>query len=236
MLTIRREVFTSEKLIFIPTSETRSPSDWIGMSECVWSGPKCLRKTPCLQDFYPGQLRFFCFTLGISQADWKTLMHEAQGIEAFDDIDYISDVFISISENLQHTPSSNRAKASHGVSKALLDAEIFPISKRKSMATFDYLSNGNQSELWFIADRWHLKENFEGLVPLLALKVEAIEKVSALISALGLEYRLLSKLTHGVPEASGNIRFDAQYTNSIWTKARYMSRLGQRLRVASPTG
>ena len=108
--------------------------------------------------------------------------------------------------------------------KGLTDSSIFPIGAQKSEATFDYLSTAQKSDVWFIADRWYLRHTSEGLVPLLALKVEAVEKIAPLIKTLGLEYRLLSNLTQGVPQTKGRIQLHFDYTSSIRAKAKYMTR------------
>jgi hypothetical protein len=152
------------------------------------------------------------------------MLKEAQGIEAFDDISYISDVFISINGYLKDPVTTTMTESKADMIKGLTESALFPIDAKKSEATFDHLSTAQKSSVWFIADRWHLKHTFEGLVPLLALKIEAVEKITPLIKTLGLEYRLLSHLTQGVPRTDGRINMHVEYTTSIRTKAKYITR------------
>jgi len=214
-----------EHLVFAPRSANgRSRSDWINTGDCVWDGPECLQKTPCIRDFYPDHGRFFCLTLGLGKANWRTLMNEAQSIEAFDDIEYISDVFISITEYLHGQQSKISADTMKDMIATLTESPIFPVRAGKSEATFDYLSTAQSTDKWFIADREHLSQTFEGLVPLLALKAETIGKIAPLIATLGWEHRLLSRHVQGVPETGGRIQLTFEYTKSICAKARYIAR------------
>jgi hypothetical protein len=152
------------------------------------------------------------------------MMNEAQSIEAFDKIDYISDVFMSISDYLEEAQKKNSVETRKGMIASLIESPIFPIHAGKSEATFDYLSTADSANVWFIADRWHLRRTFEGLVPLLALKVEIVAKIAPLIKILGWECRLLSRLTQGVPQTGGRIQLDFEYTKLMCAKARYIAR------------
>jgi hypothetical protein len=151
-------------------------------------------------------------------------MNEAQSIEAFDDIEYISEVFISISDYLHEGRSDISASIMKDMVTTLTDSAIFPIRAGRSQATFDYLSTGQATDQWFIADREHLAQTFEGLVPLLALKVEKIGKIASLVKTLGWENRMLSGLAEGIPETAGRIQLKFDYTNSIVSKARFIAR------------
>ncbi|CZR62635.1 uncharacterized protein PAC_12532 [Phialocephala subalpina] len=127
--------FSVQGLIFAPRSANGSSrSDWINTGDCVWDGPGCLKKTPCIRDIYPDHGRFFCLTLGLRKANWLTLMNEAQSIEAFDDIDYISDVFISISEYLHGQHSKISAETMKDMITTLTESPIFPVRAGKSQA------------------------------------------------------------------------------------------------------
>jgi hypothetical protein len=39
--------------VFIPSENVDSGGGWVGIDECVWSGPKCLEVTPRLEKYYP---------------------------------------------------------------------------------------------------------------------------------------------------------------------------------------
>ena len=132
--------FASEFLIFAPRSRGRSKHDWVNLGDCVWDGPACLRKTPCLRDFCLEHVKFFCITLKLGKANWRTLMNEAQSIEAYDNIAYISDVFISISNYLKEADTAAVMESKQSMITALTESAIYPIDTKRSQATFDYLS------------------------------------------------------------------------------------------------
>jgi hypothetical protein len=190
-------------------------------STCVWHGPKWLRKTPCLKDTYPDLYPFFWFTLGIHNSTWKTIIEEAELIEASDDVDYISEVFKAINDCLaENKDSSTRAD----IVKLLKDSQIFPVNAGKSGTVFDYMSTAHNHDMWFIADRWHLKKSFDGLVPLLALSVDVVEKIQPTISMLGLTDRLLSQAAGAKVNASGSTQPHQIFTTSLRAKAIHIAR------------
>jgi hypothetical protein len=49
------------------------------------------------------------------------------------------------------------------IAQTLIRAPISPILVRESASAFDKLGTANETELRFIADRWHLRQSFEGL-------------------------------------------------------------------------
>jgi hypothetical protein len=205
---------------------------------CVWSGPEFLRQTTCLEAFYPEHHEFFCHTLGVTDATWKTIMGEAQHIKATDSLEHISQVLVALSRHLEkedHVPFQIPLKAKNADSEAPNLAEKFealsrpilgflPIKHRYSEYTFDYLSTGHERGTWFIADRLHLRQSFDGLIPLLALTVASVAKVSFLIKILKLEHRLLSKVAHGIPRIRGSSKECPRHTLSLRAKSRSIAR------------
>lgn len=104
-----REVFGSEALIYVPTADSSISDKWLVAQTCVWDGPTCLKKTPCLKDFYPQLDRFFVETLQLADATWSTLLEEARLIEAGDSLAYISQIFVALNDLL-----AMEASAAHG--------------------------------------------------------------------------------------------------------------------------
>jgi hypothetical protein len=156
-------------------------------------------------------------------------MEEAQHIEASDNIEYISAVFFALSTNLQHSDDAQKASDYGDITKhgMLIQARIFPIETKINEighATFHHLSSARQRDIWFIADRVHLRQSFEGLVPLLALNVEGVERIRVLITKLKLEHRLLSEVAQGLPRAFGASRTCSAYTRLLRAKSRFIAR------------
>jgi len=198
--------------------------NWTDLRICVWDGPECLRKTPCLRDFYPEHQKLFSETLGIANTTWATLMEEAGHIEATDSLEYISQVFVAISGHLKTEGEAIVTTADNRAVLTLTQSRIFPIETKKTGFAFDLLSTARESDMWFIADRWHLRQSFEGLVPLLALDVGFVEKIHTLIQTLRLEGRLLSNVSHGIPKTVGACKLHTQYTISLRAKSRLIAR------------
>jgi len=191
----------------------------------VWDGPNCLRKTPCLKDFYPELERFFVDTLELPDATWTTLMEEARLIEAGDSLAYISQVFDALNDLFKTgTGAIIGSSMDDKIAQELVRARIFPIETKQSKSTFDRLGTAENSDLWFIADRVHLRSSFEGLVPLLALRDGVVERIYPLIRRLGLDYRMLSKIALGVPRTEGESRLHEKITALLRAKSRYISR------------
>ena len=135
-------------------------------------------------------------------------------------MNYIAEVFQALDIFVGESDIYNR----HEILEALSTAYIFPIDAGRSGAAFDYMSSVRDPNLWFIADRVHLKESFDGLVPLLALNINAIEKIPKLISELGLRSRLLTQTASPDIETKGPTQIHAASTASFREKARYIAR------------
>ena len=174
--------------------------------------------TPCLAGYYSAHYSLFCNTLGLDDADIETLVAEARQIVPTDSLEYITQVFIATSHFLK-VPMSKTANT--GV-MPLAGYRIFPI--QTGMSNFDYLSTALDTDEWYIADRSHLRQSFEGKLHLLAFDKQALEEMEPLIQELGLEQRLLSKAAIPVAMIEGMVEFHPQYTASLRAKARCIAR------------
>ena len=178
----------------------------------------------CLSKFYPEHYSFFSLTLGLRKADWTNLTDEARMIKASDPLDYISEVFESISEYFQAKEKPRFSGARTKMIAALTKSAIFPIDEGKSGSTFDYLSTSQTNATWFIADRPRLGRVFHGHVPLLALNEETTGKIDPLIAALSWDQRKLSCLARGVPDVGRDARLNDKYTRIMCTRAQFIAR------------
>jgi hypothetical protein len=208
----------------MPKSEDWTGQQWLSLQGCVWEGPACLKKVACLSKFYPEHYSFFSSMLDLGKADWTTLTDEAQMIKASDPIEYISEIFKSISDHLQTEEKARMVQSRKNMIEALTKSTIFPVDEGKSGSTFDYLSTSQTKARWFIADRSHFKYVFQGHVPLLALNEETIEKIGPLVTALGWDRRLLSRVACGFPDVGGNPQLNDKYTRLMCTRARFIAR------------
>jgi hypothetical protein len=211
-------------LIYAPAPTDPASYRWFSPNECVWDGPDCLQKFVRIKETYPDLSRFFQINLDLKNAGWEHLMHEAQTVSASDSTEYISNVLVAINDYMVNARNLVVPAMRKLVLSRLAKSTIFPIHAGKSEGIFDYLSSANPDEMWFIADRWHLKHSFDKIVPLLALELHFVDKIGYLINHLGLEERRLSRLASGTPKMSGSVYVLPEYTRSLRTKARYITR------------
>ena len=141
-------------------------------------------------------------------------------MDASDDVEYISEVFKSINNCLEENKDSSMRE---DIIKSLKDALIFPIDAGKSGCVFDYMGTARDADMWFIADRWHLKKSLDGLVPLLALSVDVIEKIQFTIEMLGLSSRLLSRVAGATVQANGSHPHQV-FTSALRAKVKQIAR------------
>jgi hypothetical protein len=159
--------------------------------------------------------------LGLCEATWRTIITEAKCLQASDDVNYITKVFQELNSYVEEAYAARK----HEIIDALSDANIFPIKNGRSGAKFDYMSSAQDLDMWFIADRLHLKESFDGLIPLLALEVDVVEKISMLISNLGLSNRLLTIAAGSDIAAEGSTQLHVEFTTSFRAKTHHIARL-----------
>ena len=147
----------------------------------------------------------------------QSLVNEAQHIQPTDNLKQIAEILIALSKYLD-IPNSSSAVQS------LLDARIFPVVVGNGRSNFDMLCSATEGETWFIADRAHLKESFEGLVPLLAFNPTTIEQIRPLIDAMNISHHVLSNSARGVSKTEGKVESSHEYTSSLHQKSIYISR------------
>lgn len=193
---------------------------WVDSSKCAWSGPIWLRKIPLLEDNYLGLSSFFCNTLGIRKATWRTILSEATCIQPSDDLAYISRIFRALDTYVEEADSTGKQEIIASTSHAY----IFPIDAGQSGLGFDYMSSVRDVNIWFIADRVHLKESFHGLVPLLAIKADLVENIPHLLKALDLRDRLLTEAAGSDVQTQGTEKVHTTFTAQFRAKVPFIAR------------
>jgi hypothetical protein len=183
--------------------------------------PQHICKTPRLIDFYPTLEEFFKETIHVRNADAVTLVEEMQQIQASDSIEYISELFVALSYHIRIDPDISKSQEiAH-----LCTLDIFPVHISNSEGEHVSLVTSDLQEVWFIADRPHLRQSFSGNIPLLAFGVDTLARIESLLDAVyPLRCRLLSKVASGIPTTQGPIKFLEGYTKSLQAKVRFISR------------
>ncbi|KAL2408478.1 hypothetical protein ABEF93_003919 [Exophiala dermatitidis] len=193
-----RNSFAKKPLICIPSS---TPTRWAKVGDCLWGGPACLRLFVPLKNIYPSCQRLFRDFFLVPDATVSDVVREVKFMNLGDPLTYILSLFLQLEKHLEQDEISTAVDS-------LLTHAIWPIYTTKDAGDWDFLGCAKSSTPWFIADRAHLLDSFQGIVPLLAFGVEDVLKMPLLIQKLGAERR---KLTRAVISIAENV--DVAYPN-----------------------
>ncbi|GAB1311349.1 hypothetical protein MFIFM68171_01559 [Madurella fahalii] len=91
--------------------------------------------------------------------------------------------------------------------------------------SFDELRSCSSGDVWFIVDRPHLCQSFQGLTHLLAFDPQQTHGVSDFLDFLRLEDRFLSVAAAGSVDVSGVTRKHRGYLNALRSKAHIIASL-----------
>ena len=186
----------------------------------MWDGGQYLRRTPILRTQYEELRDFFCTVLLAENESLATVEKELRQVEASDPLDSILDLFKAI---------SNYMGKAHGhihssIDTSLKDHRIFPITSTVLNWTYESLKSGIGNEIWFIADRHHLRESFDGVVPLLAFGVNEVGQLLPALRLMGLENRLLSRRVEDVTGIPGSSHLHRRYTAYLRRRVKFIVR------------
>ena len=215
-----RVTFSQEALIYIPPTQDGTRGEWLTLQGCVWDGHPALQKTMRLALHYPKLSGFFRGLLHIENADITSMVSEAAKISPGDDLGYIATLLSAISTTLRDDPISQKnANLDNLASK-----KIFPVKYKCPWGNFDELRSCSQGDVWFIADRPHLRQSFQGLTHLLAFNSQQIHSIFDLLNHLYLGDRFLSVAAAGSVDVSGVTRKHRGYSHSLRSKAHVIAR------------
>ncbi|KAK9788173.1 putative Heterokaryon incompatibility domain-containing protein [Seiridium cardinale] len=221
-----RSSFVTKPLIYVPPTLNCSLRGWFRLEDCRWGSIESLRKTPFLSNVYPELGEFFCTTLGLQDADQSCIAEEALKVTHLDGLKYISKLFIAFSQHMSMNEHfiDNRAR----LKSQLLSRPIFPVLGTRESTPymeFDQLQAAQEADVWFIADRVHLRNCFRGVVPILAIDTADIPRMKHLIRCLNLGNRLLSNIASGAIQTYSPVNGDQKATNIMRSKAPFIARL-----------
>ncbi|KAK0612007.1 hypothetical protein B0T14DRAFT_339770, partial [Immersiella caudata] len=210
--------FDELRFVYVPASQAPKSGRWCRPNQCVWEGGQHLRRTPVLKAQYEELRDFFCNVLRVEDETLTTVETELRQVEASDRLESILDLFKAISSYAEQSKGLLHST----VDTSLKDHEIFPITSPSLSCTFESLRSGLGNEIWFIADRHHLRESFEGVVSLLAFGVNDVARIAPGLRAMGLENRLLSKQVENVTKVKGSSGLHPRYTADLRRRARFI--------------
>lgn len=141
---------------------------------------------------------------------------EVRQITSTDTLDYIAQVFVILSQTLELP----MAKIDNSELASIIRCPIFPVQIHSK---FHHIKPALESDVWYIADRPHLADNFKGRLPLLAFEKEAFDKMQTLIRKLGLEQRFLSRIARSETLVEGKAEPSIAFTKSLRAKSRFIA-------------
>ncbi|GAB1315628.1 hypothetical protein MFIFM68171_05838 [Madurella fahalii] len=217
-----RKTFEEEDLIYVP-STPGARGAWVNSTRCIWDGQWSLRRTACLKRYYPYLQLFFHRTLRIGDASLSTLVTEASMISPSDPLDYIAELFVSISGCLTTVLAVGELELVRGLKKS----QIFPIRKKETPASapFDELQAVTEKDVWLIADQLHLQQCFERRIDMLAFNAKDVRQMLHFLNEVGVSSRLLSSVASSLVEVEGGVKLLREYTGLMRSKAALIASL-----------
>ncbi|EXJ66909.1 uncharacterized protein A1O5_10104 [Cladophialophora psammophila CBS 110553] len=214
--------FQQNNHVYIPSSSTNACPRWVTLSNCVWIGPGCLTQSHELSKIHPDHRILFVKYLKVKDAELETLISEARAITSFTSLSHITDIFKELNRIL---PDSVSMEVTNAI-QSLLALRIFPLDEGGgSDRGFDELSSGMRESEWYIADQPRLRQCFQGVVSLLAFKVEDVQAIKRLISILNLQNRVLSEVAKESHKIRGGKAPGEETDISYRGKAKFFDRL-----------
>ncbi|KAK5988410.1 Protein NO VEIN-like protein [Cladobotryum mycophilum] len=216
-----QELFADQELIFIPETSEDTKGSWVQKQVCVWDGPCCLSRIKRLSSHYPEHNHLFCTSLGIPQANIDTLADEAQRLTNSDDLERIYRLLTTIDEFL----TSDNSQKKNAI--PFEDYLMFPVRSPHSALPFE-LRAASGLEEWYIANNEQVQRSFEGLIDLLAVDSDRVDKINSFLLRVGLKSRMLSSAATEKLSPVGDTMYMQRFTSDLRKKARYLSRLVSR--------
>lgn len=188
LLISRRLLFRKASLLYLQDSHRFSINGKI--SHFWMTIDDCIRKKLDVQGQYPTCKRLMQNLLDIDGLKIDTAISQAMSIKASTESSEILKRF----SDLSHCLSNMGVRKAANCVKQLRGKAIIPVVKRKESETDKQSSFVcPEDDFWFIADRPHLRDSFEGKIPLLIFSDPAqLLAIKDLLEALGLEERNLS--------------------------------------------
>lgn len=227
-----RTAFAKERLIFVPLPNS---SRWIGISECRWTAPECMRETISLKQYYPGLQDLFFNKLGIQNATGLDVANElgrfSNDVSKFHQIKelllwlsgcidtkmWVEPTSLSKSETIADR-FTLQYRWHADITKSLGDKTIFPVTN-----VTKHLRASVDTD-WFIADKPKLERCFRDKVALLDFTRDELTQLWPLLVKLLVHRRTLTIASRESNDAYGALSLDKALTNRLRSKAIYISR------------
>ncbi|KAI9146907.1 alcohol dehydrogenase [Paramyrothecium foliicola] len=207
--------FRDKDLIYLPSvQKTKFSFPWYPARECVGQIDR-------VENLYPSCKILFRSLLIAGEGSLGPAVTKATLINEETKIDEIVEIFQQLNDAVK-VVSSKRAKQAL---KRLTNSRIFPVLfKKKQKTGYEFLDTLTKSSTWFLGDREHLADSFQGLVPLLAFTSEQINSMQAMFKHLE-HLRWLSEIVETSAHPAGLITLRPDYTNFLRSRSVFIESL-----------
>jgi hypothetical protein len=218
LLTITSKAFKEEPLIYWPSGSDDGLGKWVTVGKCVWTGPECVKNTPKLSMKYRGRSHLFTTVLHCKNADIFSLVEEAGFITPEDSLERIADLF----REIYHESKINNFWKNRTLVNTLISLRIYPTTTALERSGFMQLETATNDSEWYIPDQLQTAKLFEPKLRLLAFHPQTTANLSHLFEALGLQNRVLSKVTTKSTVEEGVTDPNPAYQEWLHTRLGYI--------------
>jgi hypothetical protein len=177
----------------------------------VWRAPGCLRNINALESRYPDFASLFYTHLELRDATIDDVVNELIDRSTTPSTTDQKSLLLALSRFLYDGASKDSIKELSGIG-------IFPIRTVKGKSR---LMNYN-SDTWYIPDREHLRESFDGKVPLLDFTFREVQESTPLFKAMNLEDSLLSEAVLEITRVDGKSKRDYEREEQLRERMKYL--------------
>lgn len=191
---------------------------WVKLKQCLWNGPPWLRRHFCLKTVYPLCHRLLTDVVSLNDASMKELILEVLSYREDDPVEYIRDVLAELDKFLE------KDKTYTVQLEPLGPREVWPLSTTEDIDKIDRLAAARADFDWFIADTELYRDSFAGIIPLLSVPNDGIQRIERLLNSMDLDKKRLSVAATSEPRIVGQPQYSQVYTQALRAKSDFLTR------------
>ena len=213
---------THDRLICIPEKDG-SRRQWVSAQSCYWAGDSWLSALHRLSDIYPEFEIMFRHHIQVPNIGSEHLVDELSYVCHWSK--HSTARIERLLLGLVHHQTKAEAKLSADQIKQLQEEVCWPIVNGKSNEPFDSWQSAGKGPNWLIADRAFFRDQFDGILPVLAFSSDMIYRLMPLLEAAGLQNKMLSRVASNVIQAAGDAAIHEALTEKYRSRTSYLVRL-----------
>ena len=208
-----------DPLICVPGNDG-SKVRWVNAQSCYWTGDSWLTGLHRLSETYPEFEILFRHHIQVPDITSWHLIDELFQVHRWSkhSTARIERLFLG----LIHHETKTEARLDADQIRRLKTESCWPVVRNKCNEPFDSWEIAGD---WLIADRAFFRDQFDGILPVLAFSSDMIYRLMPLIEAVGLQNKMLSRVASNVIEANGEVALHEALTEKYRSRTRYLVRL-----------